>query len=47
MISIYDKIRACYLTYINEKDVNKRFVYLKILKSYLMKEKELHNGKRL
>ncbi len=46
-INIYDKIRACYLAYINENDLNKKLYYLKILKDYLNKEKELHNGKKI
>lgn len=46
-INIYDKIRACYLAYINEKDLNKKLYYLKVLKEYLNEEKELHNGPKI
>lgn len=46
-INIYDKIRACYLAYINEKDNIKKMFYFDLLKKYFEEEKVLKNGKEL
>lgn len=46
-ISIYDKIRACYLAYINENDNIKKMFYFDLLKKYFAEEKELRDGKEL
>lgn len=46
-ISIYDKIRACYLAYINEKNDIKKMIYFDLLKKYFIEEKEIRDGKKL
>ncbi len=45
-INLYDKIRACYLAYINEKNKLKKLYYFELLKQYILKEKELNNGNK-
>lgn len=44
--NIYDELRACYLAYINEKNITKKAYYLELLKDYIRKEKELNNGNK-
>ena len=43
-ISLCEKIKACYLAYINEDNIYKKAYYLELLKKYLDEEDELHNG---
>ena len=40
--NLYDEIRACYLAYVNEKNITKKMYYLELLKEYIRKEKELN-----
>lgn len=44
--NLYDETRACYLAYVNEKNITKKMYYLELLKEYIRKEKELSNGKK-
>ncbi len=42
-ISIDEKIKACYLAYINEENVYKKVYYLELLRKYLDEKEEIHD----
>lgn len=44
-VTLCEKIKACYLAYINEKNLYKKIYYFDLLKSYLAEEEDINNGK--